>query len=211
MKRIILVIMYLMESKQPWTDFFWVLRTILNIPMILFHELSHLLMIGLTGCKVDLDPKKWYFLAKKDIPYINSEGKECVHVGLGFAFPIALQDSNPWKVLLVGAAPLLAILFDIFLCFYIPLKLPIPGIFQWTLMQLMIAYFAWNVMNGAWLSEDDKNCIKTGWSKIKPKLLFWKSMAKVRFICFYYRIRNFLQKVFYLKKLFVYLLPKKKS
>lgn len=95
MKRIIGVIMYLSESKTPWKDFLWVARTILNIPMIFFHEMAHLLMIGLTGCKVNIDPKKWYFLSKIDTPYINSEGKECVHVGLGFAFPIALQDSNP--------------------------------------------------------------------------------------------------------------------
>jgi hypothetical protein len=204
MKRIILVIMYLMET--PWTDFFWVLRTILNIPMILFHELAHLLVIGLTRCKAEIDPKKWYFLSKANQPYINSEGNECVKVGLGFAFPIAIQDPNPWKVLLVGAAPLLAILFDIFLCFYIPLKIHIPHFYQWGLMQLMIAYFAGNVMRGAWLSKDDINCIKTGWNHIKPKIIFYKLNIKVQIVCIYYRTRNILQKVFNLKKLFVHLL-----
>jgi hypothetical protein len=197
--------MYLMESKTPWKDLFWVLRTLLNIPMILFHELAHLFVILLTRCQVEIDPKKWYFLSKANQPYINSEGKECVKVGLGFAFPIAILDSNPWKVLFVGAAPLLAILFDVFLCFYIPSKIHIPHLYQWGLMQLMIAYFAGNVMKGAWLSEDDKKCIKTGWVRINPKIAFWKINIKVRIVCIYYRTRNILQKVFNLKKLFVHL------
>jgi hypothetical protein len=197
--------MYLMESKQPWTDFFWVLRTILNIPMILFHEFSHLLVILITRCKVELDPKKWYFLAKIDTPYINSNGEQCVKADLGFAFPIAIMDPNPWKVLVVGAAPILAILFDIFLCFYIPINLHILPIYQWGLMQLMLAYFGGNVMRGAWFSDEDMNCIRTGWIHLKPKLIFSKLQIKVKIIFIYYRTRNFLQKVFNIKKLFIYL------
>lgn len=203
--------MYLMESKKPWRDSFWVLRTLLNAPMILFHELAHILAIALTRCKVSLDPKKWYFLAKTNTPYINSEGKECVNAGLGFAFPIALQDPNPWKILIVSAAPLLAILFDIFLCYYIPIKLPVPFIYQWILMQLMIAYFLTNVLKGAWLSEDDINSIKWAWNQIKPKLAFWKINIKVQIVMIYYRTRNILQKVFIIKKLFVHLFPIKNS
>jgi hypothetical protein len=180
-----------MESKTPWKDFFWLLRTLLNTPMILFHELSHILAIILTRCDASLDPKKWYFLAKTNTPYINSEGKECIKAGLGFAFPIALQDSNPWKILIVGAAPLLSILFDIFLCFYIPSKIHIPFAFQYVIMNFMFAYLASNLMEGAWLSKDDMNCIKIGWNQIKPEI--------------HYRVRNISEKVFIIKKLFVHL------
>lgn len=203
--------MYLMESKTPWKDFFWVLRTILNIPMIFFHELSHLLAIIITRCKISIDPKKWYFLARIDTPYINFEGKECVKAGLGFSFPIAIHDTNPLTVLLVGAAPLIAILFDIFLCFYIPLKIHILPEFQFIIMLLMVSYLACNIMKGAWLSIDDKNCIKVGWDQIKPKLIFLKLNIKVKAVLIYYRTRNILQKVFVLKKLFVYLPIKRNS
>jgi len=158
------------ESPNKARDIIWIIKTILNIPMILIHELCHILAIVITGCKANIDPKKWYFISRRDIPYINTKGEEKTIPGLGFSFPIALSCQDPYKLIIVGAAPVLGILIDIFLCFWIPFSINISPFGKMILFNLMINYFVIN-FGSAWLSEDDINTIKTGWKEIKPKIL----------------------------------------
>jgi len=158
------------ESPNKARDIIWIIKTILNIPMILIHELCHILAIVITGCEANIDPKKWYFISRKDIPYINNQGEETTVPGLGFSFPIALSKKNPYKLIIVGAAPVIGILIDIFLCLIIPFSINIPLISQFILFYFMINYFIMNI-GSAWLSWDDINTIKTGWKEIKPKIL----------------------------------------
>ncbi len=157
------------ESTNPRGDILWILWSILNIPMIVIHEFCHLVAIYFTATKAKIDPKKWYFLTRQEISYINNEGKPDTRMGLGWAFPVALIECHPLQALIVGGAPVIGVLFDIFLCFYIPLHLlhghPLLGCI---LLQFMLTWMGISLRH-AWLSEDDINCVKLGWKWIKEK------------------------------------------
>jgi hypothetical protein len=197
MKKVLLLIFYLTnESINPWKDLFWIIRTMINFPLVLFHELAHFLTIAISGCHIKMDPKKWYFISRVEVPSINNKETK---VDLGFSFLVSLQEQNPWKILIVSAAPIIAVGFDIFLCFYIPLKIHIPGpevlsiVLKPALVQLMLLYLFYN-FKYAWLSEDDRNSINYAWIKIKPKLEFLRINIKVKIVLIYFRSRNILKK-----------------
>lgn len=161
------------DSENPAWDITWMIWTIINFPFVIIHELCHFIAICLTFTNVEIDPKRWYFFARQEIPYVNNEGKFEKRIGLGWAFPVALIDNHPLKVMIVGGAPVIGVLFQLFFCFYIPSQLNLPSIGEFCIFQLMIVWFALS-LRISWLSEDDRKCVKVGWDwiykKIFPKL-----------------------------------------
>lgn len=167
------------DSSDPAKDLLWIVWTFLNIPMILIHELCHLIAIILTRTHADIDPKRWHFMERIEVPYIN-QGESSKQAGLSWAFPVALIDNPPWKVFIVGIAPVIGTFFILFLNFYIPLHLHIDPHSKFFLWELMMFWFAISVKTHSWLSKDDKECVKIGWNwiykKISPILLKIKKL-----------------------------------
>ena len=167
------------DSENPAWDITWMIWTIINFPFVIIHELCHFIAICLTFTNVEIDPKRWYFFARQEIPYINNEGKPEKRVGLGWAFPVALIDNHPLQVMIVGGAPIIGVLFQLFLCFYVPLQLNFPRIGQISVLYLLLFWFV-ITLRITWLSEDDQKCVKLGWKwiieKISPILLKIKKL-----------------------------------
>jgi len=81
--------------------------------------------------------------------------------------------------MIVGGAPIIGVLFELFLCFYIPSQVDLPLIGQLALIYLMLFWFAIS-LRITWLSDDDIKCVKLGWDwiykKISPKFVKVKKL-----------------------------------
>ena len=64
------------ESPNKARDIIWIIKTILNIPMILIHELCHILAIVITGCEANIDPKNGTLFPGRIYLILITKGKK---------------------------------------------------------------------------------------------------------------------------------------
>ena len=172
------------DSINPDRDIILIIWVILNSPKIFIHELCHFIAIFLTRTDFSIDLNKWKFLKRQKILYINDEGESEKKYSLVSEFPVELLNDSPLRSFIIGGAPIIGILLDIFLCFYIPINLSIDPFLKFIIWGFMVMWFVLSYKYSE-LSDDDIKCVKYGWGCIKEKIF---------------------EKISKIKKLFVYLI-----
>lgn len=136
----------------------WIIKTILGIPAIIIHELSHILIILISIRNFKFG--KWEFL--------SGEIDNNIVIGLKYNFPIIISEIdnkfNAFINILVAIAPIFGIfgyfIFNIMLITWLDNK--ILALIIW---YLSIIYF-FVMFDLFWLSDDDKNTLKCSYIKV---------------------------------------------
>lgn len=158
MKKIKMLYEFIQYSRdKKWIVFLSIIKVYLEIPAILFHEISHFILLWITFSKYEIVSKRWYFLKKINPNEISK-----------YSFEITILDENPLKLILIALAPILGILAYFIIGFYILIDSPSKLIFLLKFYSIIIYFIL--CIKCFYLSKNDIATAKNGFNLIKVKL-----------------------------------------
>jgi len=147
------IIKFIQSSNRPFILSLIILKQFLGIPAVIFHELSHLFFIVLTGTWFEFDRKSFEFFK------VNEDFTEMKTYCIEFNF----STNSEIITILVSIAPHIFLLLYIMASFCISMKFIVWG--------LSLLLYGLLVLNDFLMSDIDCQTFKKSWNNLVKKFV----------------------------------------